>query len=1752
MADDPNAPSWATATPDAPPSWAITTTPQAPTRPAGATGVLGQLGQTWQDLTDPNHPQHDPNSLESGIMGVTFSKPVQSLQGNFQSAVDNGIFMQPVRAGMEALGIGRQEGESDASLHARYGAALQQARQQAAQQAADNQVGSYGPGSSIPDWAARAAQQVGNVGAGIVANPQYALLPGMGVGGSVAARIGTSALGNAGVGAVSDAAAQLMDIAQGDKKDFDIQQNLTQALAGGAFGAALHGTVEIAPYIKQLFSNRGVDTTPSADPRTSNIQPMTTDHIALNAADHMQLQQLMQTGSVDDIKTFFNGRQGPQPSWASVNRFVEQRDNPDFNGTPKPVANPRADGGQAFNYNDQYNQQAEQQYADTQRQAVQDHVDSQTANWKNAPNVEVVHGPQDIQDPQVRQRALDADGGTALGFYSSDGTVRMYSGRISSPELANALLFHEGLGHHGLSLQFGDKLDSVLQSMLDRNVNQFSKDTDAWMAKNPGAYGGNRIRAAEEVLAERSEAGQAPQSWRDALTSTVKQFGRKMGLKLAYSDAEVNNVLAMSHDAVINGTDPRGNGFSGTKSTENKFMFTGPNATGFDPESPTAYKAKDGVWRNEISDQKARLYDSPGDTLGSTLQHPDLFEQYPELYGLPVKHEKMPGLAGAYDPDTATQPRHMTLNRDSYYDPLDVVLHETQHAIQDIEQYPDFARAVEAGGTSNDPNYSYKNHPSELEARAVERRRGYTEDQRIQNIPKFMRSDSLGREQTDPKELDMVDRLKADPRYWTDPEYRANIAELARTRFPPNGPVNKFMRTIDSSKSDNFDIYHDTDALGKPMLHVVPNERLMPGAYVWDRRQEGLRVEQDKDGQYRVASSSLPERLRGQQLGREMYRLADAEVQRLNGERLASDSTVSDKAGRLWKAAGATRNPEAVPARIGGLKTEDGSPVYSNPVKFMRMPSKEAASTPGYRSDDLERIYHSLDENYTPSKVSWEDNQTAALKAGFSVSQIKDLKATNPGELSTRLYRIQSAANLTDMKLAQLHEKLDTGDFSEKDQADYIKAIADFHYLVARVKGERAEIGRALNVTKAAWSYSNGAMDQMRELLEQNGSGLAGLAADPTAFFKFVRQMKMLMGPQGANGGPPMNANPEGSQTMLNGVNKPYWEQYLTTAHMNMMLLAVSTHVKAPVDMATGIAREVLEKAAAIPYSKARQMFEAMTGRAPTPGVETGELLSHMAGVLRAVSDGEVYRQMWNAAKTGNSSYVIQGEATPTNFANQFGATSNPRIPGVSIPTQLISAQDTFFRSVSINTHLDSLGYREARAQLGSKASMTDIMTLGHTLAMNPLPSMLKEAYDLTNRTLLLNDNPLNNIVNRARIYTPNMTPGQRVGAFFASNLMPFIRVESNSLLNRIIQRTPLGLVDPTGYTQAQLRAGGAKADIAMTKMIYGTVVLGMMWGAADKAKDYLTGDGPGDVNQYKEKIASGWRPNAVHENGQYNTGGNKLGMSINPFDMHNKTAQMVASMREAYDAGANEGNVGNGLLLAFGSLMSNLARQSWASDIDPALSAITSQGQTAKQQVATTATNEVKSWVPNIFGQTARITDSSQRDETAQHSISGTLTHGIQSMIPGAREQLPVKYSVYGQPLEVGASWSGVHVPILGLSGNHTTQTSDPTEMELDRLNASLPDIAKTVSPQDAAQLPKTLVTAVQRTIKIDGIPKQLSPAEFEKYQQLAGVNTVEHVRQEMSTPEWQAMSDYDKVQEVRSIEADMKQSAKEALFGQ
>jgi hypothetical protein len=179
-----------------------------------------------------------------------------------------------------------------------------------------------------------------------------------------------------------------------------------------------------------------------------------------------------------------------------------------------------------------------------------------TAGWRNPPKIEVVRSTEDLP---ANLRMVPED---TRGFYDpASKKVYVISENAPSIEAAKGTVFHESLAHYGLQQKFGTDLDTVLSKMYE-NPNM-RRAADAWIKENPDTYSHlgeetNRARAVEEVLANRSEAGTLKESGLQGIynrvVAAVRDWMRRHGFGVGYSDNDIAQVLRQAHEAVIGHT----------------------------------------------------------------------------------------------------------------------------------------------------------------------------------------------------------------------------------------------------------------------------------------------------------------------------------------------------------------------------------------------------------------------------------------------------------------------------------------------------------------------------------------------------------------------------------------------------------------------------------------------------------------------------------------------------------------------------------------------------------------------------------------------------------------------------------------------------------------------------------------------------------------------------------------------------------------------------------------------------------------------------------------------------------------------------------------------------------------------------------------------------------------------------------------------------------------------------------------------
>ncbi|MVT28152.1 hypothetical protein GO496_04305 [Acidovorax citrulli] len=177
--------------------------------------------------------------------------------------------------------------------------------------------------------------------------------------------------------------------------------------------------------------------------------------------------------------------------------------------------------------------------------------------WQNAPEVVVAY---DLNDPIIPQRVRDADTrqrsgsahGAPEGFYFG-GKAYLMASRLTTPEDAARVLYHEVAGHHGLRGLFGPELDKILNQVATMR----RADVDAKMAE----YG---MRGVDRISRARAAEGGAGGDGREESAAVLRAAGRRCHPQLpARARARVRGACACA-TRTSSGLHPAGAQLGGT------------------------------------------------------------------------------------------------------------------------------------------------------------------------------------------------------------------------------------------------------------------------------------------------------------------------------------------------------------------------------------------------------------------------------------------------------------------------------------------------------------------------------------------------------------------------------------------------------------------------------------------------------------------------------------------------------------------------------------------------------------------------------------------------------------------------------------------------------------------------------------------------------------------------------------------------------------------------------------------------------------------------------------------------------------------------------------------------------------------------------------------------------------------------------------------------------------------------------------
>jgi hypothetical protein len=643
--------------------------------------------------------------------------------------------------------------------------------------------------------------------------------------------------------------------------------------------------------------------------------------------------------------------------------------------------------------------------------------------------------------------------------------------------------------------------------------------------------------------------------------------------------------------------------------------------------------------------------------------------------------------------------------------------------------------------------------------------------------------------------------------------------------------------------------------------------------------------------------------------------------------------------------------------------------------------------------------------------------------------------------------------NLKDV--LDLQQKIASGQATDVDRAAFVQSLGQMRSTFADLAGARAEAGRALS------TYKRQALDyrQAQAVLESVG-GLQGADDAAAALGKAIQS-------GGIANASKLIAQPEGRMQRLLGY-------YYRAA----LLSGVRTHAVNITGNTLTLGNEIIERGIAAGIGGAKRAFTGgKSGQ--TVFAEPLDLLMGMAkGSAKAGAAG------YNAFKTGDSPMLGGGKQETGAIGNSMNA---PRPSGVlasagwaadklaGVPYRALGAEDAFFATLNYEGELRTLARQQTLAEkkIGQLPAGAKLSQRIEQLVQDPTSAMIESAGE------------------HARTQTFNNQAGAFAQAIMSAKakqpwlnlIVPFVRTPAN-IVKFGLKRTPAAPLFQD--VRADLKAGGAKQERAIARMLWGSSVMVAAGIAANAG--YLTGAGPDDKEERAALLATGWRPYSVKVGDTYHEY-NRL----DPFSQWLGLAADMATMDYQHkDAGDIAANV-------LGSVVNNTVNKTYMQGLSNFVEFLQDpkrNGPWYLRQMGGTLAQPI-TLASNI---------ASENDPYARETNS--VLDAIKYRVPGLRQDLPVKRDHFGEPVPnrtyPGGPFS-IAAPIA-----QSKETTDPVRLEAARIGWA-PGKA-----QDHFTIKKK---------RFD-----LTEEQMNEFNELAGKLTHKSVQRAMQSKGWAAMGDDDK----------------------
>lgn len=664
-------------------------------------------------------------------------------------------------------------------------------------------------------------------------------------------------------------------------------------------------------------------------------------------------------------------------------------------------------------------------------------------------------------------------------------------------------------------------------------------------------------------------------------------------------------------------------------------------------------------------------------------------------------------------------------------------------------------------------------------------------------------------------------------------------------------------------------------------------------------------------------------------------------------------------------------------------------------------------------------------------EMSFAATQALANDLGMTPEQLltrRSGQAFNAEEaLAARQMLASSADNLT--SLAAL---VRTGTADDVTQWKFRKAMALHGEIQAQVSGMTAEAGRALSAFRIPAGGDAEKLRAIRETLDTAGG--------PQFAREIAERLATIDSLQGVN-------------TFVDQAKKATTGDMLFEAWINGLLSNPPTH-------AVNVMSNTLTQLWSVPERYLAAGIGKMMNSAD--GVQGGEAVAQLFGMVQAQKDA--FRLAWRALRTGEPSDQL-GKIE----AKQFRAISGENMgldPGsmaaravdllgeaIRAPGRMLLTGDEYFKAVAYRGEVSAQAFRQAASEgLEGPARAARIAEL----IQSPPEHIRMAGVDAARYQTFTSEL---GAAGKAMQKMREEIPALRV-------IMPFLRTPVN-LLKYTVERTPLSPI--MASTRADIAAGGARRDLAMSRMALGA---GVMAVAAElNIGGMITGGGPSDPTMKARLRETGWQPYSVKLGDTY--------YAYNRLDPLGMILGLGADATDIINWADTEKDRNSIAVSVAGAFAKNVTSKTWLTGLSDLLEAINDPDRRAENYIARLA----GSLIPSNVAAGARLADPVQREMRTsggdpEVDFANRVLNQWKSRIPGLSDSLPPRRNLWGEPVMLeGAIGPDIVSPIY-----QSRDKKDPVADEITRLRLPL-------------ELPARQVMDVE-----------LTAAEYDRFVALAG----------------------------------------------